>query len=495
MMNFTDRQFNRIALSGLAIGFLLLVAAFVTSVAVLRGGRVSAEQVRHTYEVVDQLSLLEIQLERAETGRRGYLLSSSAYRVRLYDENIRLAPQSLENLKRLVGDNPLQLERTRKIETLMRDQLSDMRETMDLARSGEVEEARARFSAADRTSFIRAIRGTTAQMRQGEYELLALRSEGEAANLRFMQTVLAITGLLLFLVGAAAFWTVRRYTVDLTSTRDRLHLLNTDLEGEVGRRTADLTRANEEIQRFAYIVSHDLRSPLVNILGFTAELETANGALGGLIERVAQDAPALLSDDVRHAQEDLPEAIGFIRASTQKMDRLINAILRLSREGRRTLTPERLPMEAVLGEIAASLTQRIEDAGASLIIETPIPDMTNDRVAIEQIFSNVIENAIKYGHPDRPTVVRVRGREQDSRLIYEIEDNGRGIDPKDHQRIFDLFRRSGTQDKPGEGIGLAHVRALVTRLGGYIDIESSLGEGSIFRLNLPATYVDQGVTQ
>ncbi|HWJ59986.1 MAG TPA: CHASE3 domain-containing protein, partial [Sphingomicrobium sp.] len=348
MMNFTDRHFNRIALSGLAIGFLLLVAAFVTSVAVLRGGRVSAEQVRHTYEVVDQLSLLEIQLERAETGRRGYLLSSSAYRVRLYDENIRLAPQSLENLKRLVGDNPLQLERTRKLETLMRDQLSDMRETMDLARSGEVDEARARFSAADRTSFIRAIRGMTAQMRQAEYELLALRSEGETANLRFMQSVLAVTGLLLFLVGAAAFWTVRRYTVDLTSTRDRLHVLITDLEGEVGRRTADLTRANEEIQRFAYIVSHDLRSPLVNILGFTSELETANKALGGLIERAENDAPGLLSDDIRHAQEDLPEAIGFIRASTQKMDRLINAILRLSREGRRTLTPEHLSMDSVI---------------------------------------------------------------------------------------------------------------------------------------------------
>ena len=75
-------------------------------------------------------------------------------------------------------------------------------------------------------------------------------------------------------------------------------------------------------------------------------------------------------------------------------------------------------------------------------------------------------------------MIKVRGRTEGERAIFEIEDNGRGIDPKDHQRIFELFRRSGAQDRSGEGIGLAQVRALVNRLGGYIDVESSLGEGS-----------------
>jgi len=73
-----------------------------------------------------------------------------------------------------------------------------------------------------------------------------------------------------------------------------------------------------------------------------------------------------------------------------------------------------------------------------------------------------------------------------NRVILSVIDNGRGIDPRDHQRVFDLFRRSGSQDQPGEGIGLAHVRALAYRLGGTIDVQSTLGEGATFRLNLPA---------
>jgi signal transduction histidine kinase len=111
---------------------------------------------------------------------------------------------------------------------------------------------------------------------------------------------------------------------------------------------------------------------------------------------------------------------------------------------------------------------------------------------MEQIFSNLIENAVKYLQADRAGQVTVRGREDGDRVVYEVQDNGRGIDPRDHERIFDLFRRSGTQDQPGEGIGLAHVRALAYRLGGFIDVQSELGQGATFQVSLPVTYADQG---
>ena len=125
-------------------------------------------------------------------------------------------------------------------------------------------------------------------------------------------------------------------------------------------RTADLTRANDEIQRFAYIVSHDLRSPLVNVMGFTAELETATGQLRALVDRAEAEAPHLLaSDDAAAAREDLPEAIGFIRTSTQKMDRLINAILQLSRQGRRVLMPAPVDVASVVED-----DRRIDGASA-----------------------------------------------------------------------------------------------------------------------------------
>lgn len=92
---------------------------------------------------------------------------------------------------------------------------------------------------------------------------------------------------------------------------------------------------------------------------------------------------------------------------------------------------------------------------------------------------------MKYLSPDRAGQITVRGRREGQRVTIEVEDNGRGIAASDHQRVFDLFRRSGNQDQPGEGIGLAHVRALAYRLGGVIEMASELGQGTTFRLNLP----------
>ena len=104
---------------------------------------------------------------------------------------------------------------------------------------------------------------------------------------------------------------------------------------------------------------------------------------------------------------------------------------------------------------------------------------------MEQLLSNLTENAVKYLSPDRPGDIRLRGRAAGTRAVFEVADNGRGIDPRDHERVFELFRRSGQQDQPGEGIGLAHVRALVYRLGGTITVDSELGRGSTFRVDLP----------
>ncbi|MBC8129555.1 MAG: hypothetical protein H7Y08_04450 [Rhizobiaceae bacterium] len=326
-------------------------------------------------------------------------------------------------------------------------------------------------------------------MTSEEQRLLTERRAVQERSVAAAYVILGLSGVLLLLVAGATIWAVRRNVAEVKRSRDRLRGLNDTLELAVLSRTADLQRANDEIQRFAYIVSHDLRSPLVNVMGFTAELDAATKPLSDLVERAELEAPGIVTEEARLAvREDLPEAIGFIRSSTQKMDRLINAILRLSREGRRIITPERLNTAELLDGIAGSLQHRLGELGAEIRIEAPVPDIVSDRVAIEQIFSNLVENAVKYLKPGRPGLVKVRGRGEGDRLLFEIEDNGRGIDPKDHERIFDLFRRSGTQDQPGEGIGLAHVRALAYRLGGTIRCRSSLDEGATFVLSLPKIY-------
>jgi PAS domain S-box-containing protein len=257
------------------------------------------------------------------------------------------------------------------------------------------------------------------------------------------------------------------------------------LASMLAERVAELDEANDEIQRFAYIVSHDLRAPLVNVMGFTSELEAAQVEVERFYRDVLEKAPRLVTPEARTAVEtDLPEAMGFIRSSTVKMDKLINAILKLSREGRRVLMPEPLTMRQLLETQRQSVAHQLQERGAELLIES-VPDLTSDRLAIEQVFGNLIENAVKYLDPSRAGRIEVRGRELGYDVEYEIQDNGRGIDPKDFERIFDLFRRSGVQDQQGEGIGLAHVRALVRRLGGTITVSSRLHEGSTFRVVLP----------
>jgi PAS domain S-box-containing protein len=274
-------------------------------------------------------------------------------------------------------------------------------------------------------------------------------------------------------------------TIEMQEARDALQLINHNLEAMVAARVSDLKAANEEIQRFAYIVSHDLRAPLVNIMGFTSELEALRAQLQRFVDEIGATAPDAVPARVREGVgEDLPEAIGFIRSSTDKMDRLIKAILRLSREGRRVLAPEALDMRAVLEGVFKTLAHQA-DGVAFVLGDTP--DIVSDRLAVEQIFANLAENAVKYRHAEREGRIMFSGERIGDLVRYRVEDNGRGIDPRDFDRIFDLFRRSGVQDTPGEGIGLAHVRALVRRLGGTITVASEPGEGSTFTVELPAT--------
>ncbi|SFG89510.1 MHYT domain-containing protein [Methylobacterium gossipiicola] len=240
---------------------------------------------------------------------------------------------------------------------------------------------------------------------------------------------------------------------------------------------AELRDSNEELQRYAYIVSHDLRAPLVNVMGFTSELEETRGD----IARALQGHPEAARIDT-----DLREALGFITAAVTRMEGLIAAILRLSREGRRAFRAEPLDMTALVRRLADAQQHQTAAVGARVSLAGPLPEIVADRLAIEQIFANLLDNAVKYLDPQRPGRITVSAAPLGGgRVRFDVADNGRGIAARDHARVFELFRRSGAQDRPGEGIGLAHVKALVRSLGGRIDVTSQLGQGTTFSVTLP----------
>ena len=477
---------NRFLVTCMILGFASVVAAVIASAWMTSRTQELSRWVSHTYEVEIAITQALNGVEQSETTRRGYLLTGQDVYRTTYTKAADAVAPALWRVNWLTRDNP---EQHRNLALLRRD-LNDLQRVRNLSierlEQGDRAGAVRLFTDETGARRMRRIRDRAAAMVAAERALLEQRRDEQRASLRAFYITLGTAGVLLVLSALASMATVLRYTSDLGASRDQLQSLNESLETLVAERTEDLTRANEEIQRFAYIVSHDLRSPLVNVMGFTAELDTATTALGELIDRAEREAPDIVTEEARYAaREDLPEAIGFIRTSTQKMDRLINAILKLSREGRRVLVREKVNVAAMADNIAASLQHRLDEQGTTITVQRPLPEMTTDRLALEQILSNLVENAVKYLQPGRPGRITVRGSDWAGRSVIEVEDNGRGIAPHDHQRIFDLFRRSGQQDQPGEGIGLAHVRALAYRLGGTIDVRSEFGQGSTFRLTLP----------
>jgi signal transduction histidine kinase len=237
-------------------------------------------------------------------------------------------------------------------------------------------------------------------------------------------------------------------------------------------------------------VTHDLRAPLVNIMGFTKELEGGIESLQALIDKTAHlhDESDLVVRDARVAtQVDLPEAIGFIRSSTRKMDSLITAILKLAREGRRQLNIEPIDLRQAVATSISNVQHQLSDAGGTVTAEIEARAIMADRLSLEQILGNLLDNAIKYRSQKRTLEIGVRAFPIPYQKVQiDVTDNGRGIGRDDLDRVFDLFRRAGIQDQPGEGIGLAHVRTLVRNLGGDVKLASKLNTGTTISVVLPA---------
>ena len=490
-----DRALRRLLLWAMGLGFAALIGAGLSAWMNIERTERYASLVDHSYQVRDAIARFQVTLEESETARRGYLLTGRELFRTIYHDNADRLESELADIQTLTLDNSVQTTAALRVRSLLQMLQEDRDRSVELVRSGNRDFAVQTFDTDGSVIRVRAIRARLRVMLAAEEALLAERGADQRASAATFLTALGIAGLLVMAVAGVSFITIFRFTRDLGQSRARLEQLNDTLEDQVAERTTDLARANEEIQRFAYIVSHDLRSPLVNVMGFTAELEAGQTALAELVDRAEAAAPDIVTEEARFAaREDLPEAIGFIRTSTQKMDRLINAILKLSREGRRTITPERVDVAAAVATIRDTLQHRLDDVGGTVEVAGTLPEIVTDRFSIEQVFANVIENAVKYRDLTRPLRITVSGKRVGARVHFEIADNGRGIAPADHQRVFDLFRRSGVQDQPGEGIGLAHVRALTYRLGGTIDVTSELGQGATFRINLPLTIDTSGTT-
>ncbi len=482
----------------LAAGFLVLVAISASSVILVNQSRSDNSRVVHTVEVEGKISDLLLQIRRAESSARAYFMTSDPRLLADHEAAVATILPDLEELARSTTDNPVQVRNIKQLRASVEARLQEFARFVDFLKRNDKESARTMSRTVAAGETVQRIDEFSRAMQTEEDRLLALRLATADRTQQLASAVTVAGSGLVIALAAISIFLVRRSANARDEAEALLRDSNLNLETIVDERTADLREANEEIQRFAYIVSHDLRSPLVNIMGFTSELQELRGDIFRRIASLAHAGSAaptvpdnatdtaepVLEGADKQLSQDFTEALGFIKSSIAKMDRLITAILNLTREGRREFQPVQIDTRELIEAIVSTVAHQAAEAEATIHIE-PLPDIVSDRLAMEQIFSNLIDNALKYLKPGISGEIHVRGRTKLGFAIFEIADNGRGIDPRDHQRIFELFRRAGTQDKPGQGIGLAHVRALVRRLGGTMSVASELNTGSTFTITLP----------
>lgn len=477
----------------LAVAFVVLIALAGMITWLVRQAADDAALVTHTLRVQDTLSDILLNARRAESGQRGYLFTNQQAYLGDFDAALPDVGKKVEELRQLVQDNPERLAQVDRMAALTKAKFDEMQHTVELNRTGQREEARRLVLGGSGRDLMNELRSLIETANADESRLLSARAARSQDN-NFLLLIVSLFGTaLIVVIGGLSIYLVQRNARQRELAQAELAATNANLERIVEHRTADLSEANEEIQRFAYIVSHDLRSPLVNIMGFTTELEALRKDIFARVAELQEDIAKLQPEAETPAStdqmgKDFDEAIAIIKTSIARMDRLINAVLKLSREGRRQFNPEQIDMAEMFEAIVATVTHRAAESGTKIEISS-IPPVESDRLAIEQIFSNLIDNALKYGRTDGNGHIEIIGRQTPTQVSYDVRDNGRGIDPKDHQRVFELFRRAGTQDRPGEGIGLAHVRALVRRVGGHISLTSELGKGSQFTVTLPKRWV------
>ena len=473
----------------LGVGFALLVAIGVATVWLAEQSAADAKRVVAAINVQGKLSDLLLNVRRAESGQRGYLLTGRQAYLSDYRDAAPTVETNLTELRAMMGDHSEGIPVLDQVAGLARAKMAELAKTVDLHDSGQIEAALSTVQSDEGLKSMNALRVLVERMLRGEERVLLARSDASRSNDARLLTVTLAGLALIVLIGALSVFLVQRTFRQREAARNELAATNANLERIVAHRTADLTEANEEIQRFAYIVSHDLRSPLVNIMGFTTELEALRNDIFEEIAKLREQAGVAAA----HADPlgaDFDEAIAFIKTSITKMDRLINAVLKLSREGRRDFKPDDIDMNALLASIGQTVAHRASEQGATITV-ADLPPVMSDALALEQVFSNLVDNALKYGRQGEPGRIEITGRATPTQVTYEVRDNGRGIDPHDHQRVFELFRRSGPQDRPGEGIGLAHVRALVRRLGDTMSLTSELGKGSVFTVTLPRRWIGE----
>jgi signal transduction histidine kinase len=385
--------------------------------------------VTHTHLVIEKLQTVLIDTNRAETGRRGYLLTGRDEDREEYEADINQVQRDIGEVRDLTSDNPTQQEAIRRLDAALGKELMD------------------------------EVRVQIGGMRTTEEQLLARRLEMAAAGSRRMKAVIVLGNALAILILSMAGFVIHREAGRRNFAEKELRHVNEHLE----QRTAELSDTNCELESFSYSVAHDLRAPLRQIAGYSSVLLQEYG-------------PDLDAEARRYLEK--------VEEGARKMGRLVDDLLSLSKIGRQELALQETPLDSLLRQVVEDLAP--ECSGRE--VEWQIGSLFSaecDPALMKQVFVNLLSNAVKYTGKRERAVIQVGQMMQNDLRVVFVRDNGAGFEMQYVGKLFGVFQRlHKARDFEGTGVGLAIVQRIIRKHGGRIWAEAELDRGATFFFTL-----------
>lgn len=440
------------------------------------------ERVAHTWEVRVKLRDTQIQFEKSISAGRGYVLLDDVSNIQTMENAQEAMKTDIDTLNTLVKGNAEQLENIKKLRVIVEDEVRVVAEAVShkqkLGELWKADTSRAfTMRALSSKNYTTALLACLSDMEREESHL-SLARHTEARSFE-RQTRLTIFGA----AGIACAALVATFILAYLMLRERfrgesvMRLANTELEARVGDRTESLQQANEhlqiannELEAFSYTVSHDLRAPLRHMVGFAELLEQKSA---GLLDESGQ------------------RYLNLIKEAGLRAGRLIDDLLTFSRMSRAELRHSLIPMQEIVDRICGELNE--EYPAHKIRWEVmPLPNIWGDPVLANQVWRNLLDNAVKYSSKQETSQTTVGYRKTSTELEFSVRDNGVGFDMSHAEKLFGVFQRlHETEDFEGTGIGLVTVRRIIVRHGGRTWAQSEPGHGAIFYFSLPLACLEQ----
>lgn len=256
-------------------------------------------------------------------------------------------------------------------------------------------------------------------------------------------------------------------------------------ESQLRELTRDLRDKNKYLKNIFQIAAHDLRTPMINVSGFSNEINKTLRHLEQIIGEI--DIPAARSEDIKNIlSREIPEYTRLITLGINKIGDLLDGLSKTARHDAAAAKVEPLEMDSILKRVLLDFEYECRDKSISLRAD-PLPNCIGDRFQIQCILTNLISNAVKFLDPARQGSIVISGKKCQNKSIYQIQDNGVGIPGESIENIFDYFYQLNPESQDGQGLGLSIVKNIIHQHGGQIWVESEPGKGSCFFFSIPAS--------